>query len=404
MQRLDASGFPCHLAGEAPADLKARDFVPKRHRKAIKVMARDTVIAVAAAQLAAKDANLVTAGRLDCDDGASPTIEPRRVGCQIGAGLIACETNELAMALATARDPATAQVDMRAWGERGMANLTPLWLLKYLPNMLACHVTIIHNAQGPSNTITCTEASGLLSIAEATRVIRRGAADACFAGGAESKLNHMGMMRLEFARRLAQVDEQADGATVVRPYDRDAAGGVIGEMGGILILEEREAARARGARVYAVVAGVGAGQSIADGDTARESEGLSIAIESALRDADASARDIDAIVPHACGAPHMDAAEASAFRRVFSERLAEIPLITLPPNLGEGMAGAGGVAAGVGALALSRKTLPARIHAGSPEPDLRAEQTPMRDAPISRILVCTNALGGHNAALVLDAA
>ena len=93
-----------------------------------------------------------------------------------------------------------------------MEHLTPLWLLKYLPNMLACHVTIIHDAQGPSNTITCAEASGALSLGESLRVIQRGAAEACFCGGAESKLNPMAYIRQEFTGRLVDTSGLGDGA------------------------------------------------------------------------------------------------------------------------------------------------------------------------------------------------
>jgi len=216
--RLDATGFACQLAGEVPAEVSVKKRVPKTHRKAVKVMARDTELAVIAAHEAASDAGLGTPG-LEEQRPEGPAHPPHRLGCQIGAGLIACETNELTQALVTALDERTGEVSLRAWGEKGMGNLTPLWLLKYLPNMLACHVTIIHNAQGPSNTITCAEASGLLSAAEAVRVIRRGAADACFAGGAESKLNHMGLVRMDFAGRLAHAPAEAPPEQVVRPYD-----------------------------------------------------------------------------------------------------------------------------------------------------------------------------------------
>jgi hypothetical protein len=107
-------------------------------------------------------------------------------------------------------------VDLRAWGNAeggagAMNNLQPLWLLKYLPNMPACHVTIIHGTEGPSNTITCAEASGLLSIGESVRVIRRNDADLCFSGGAESPLNHQRMIRMQMAGRLAETGDEDRG-------------------------------------------------------------------------------------------------------------------------------------------------------------------------------------------------
>ena len=151
--------------------------------------------------------------------------------------------------------------DIAAWGASGMQNLTPLWMLKYLHNMLACHVTICHDCQGPSNTITCGEASALLSVGESMRVIGRGAADACLSGGAESKVNLMAVLRQQFAGRLAKAGIGDEASKVVRPFAANAIGGVPGEGGGILVLEAAESAQARGGAALAELAGFGASQS-----------------------------------------------------------------------------------------------------------------------------------------------
>ena len=219
LTRFDPSGFTCKVGSEVK-DFSAREFVPKSYRKAVKVMVRDTELAVAAAKCAADDAGLVTraqAGESNSSSVHVTTYAPERMGCHIGAGLICPETLEISAAMVTARPPnpsaavmaKTNGLTLKAWGTVppeggvGMDNLPPLWMLKYLPNMLACHVTIIHGAEGPSNTITCAEASALLSIGESCRVIERGAADACFSGGAESKINLMGFARATLAGRLA---------------------------------------------------------------------------------------------------------------------------------------------------------------------------------------------------------
>ena len=401
IERFDAGGFASRLAGEVK-DFSARSYVPKSYRKAVKVMARDIDLAVAAAHAAAADASLVTREAASSGGEGDPTYDPSRLGCQIGAGLIACDVPEMSMAMATAVGDG-GEFSLAKWGESGMHNLTPLWLLKYLPNMLACHVTIIHGAKGPSNTITCSEASGLLSVGEARSVIRRGAADACFAGSAESKVNPMGLMRMQIIGRLAETGEETDAAGFARPYAEDAPGALLGEVGGLAIVEDAEKARARGAKVYAEVAGFCAGHAPERFDPERRCEGLVRAIENALEDADAQAEEIDVILPHASGEKTMDASEALALRRVFGERLAEIPLVTLPPAIGEGMAGAGGGAVCAAALCMRHQTLPARIHAGGCPADLQAGEAGARDAKIRTMLVCTNALGGQNAALVLRA-
>lgn len=401
IEAFDASHFPSRLAGEV-RDFRVRDLVPKSYRKAVKVMARDIELAVGAARQAALDAGVLTKGLIEEKGGGEPTYPAGRVGCHIGAGLIAAETDELSSALATAKKD-DGSFDIARWGEGGMANLQPLWLLKYLPNMLACHVTIIHDAQGPSNTITCSEASGALSVSESARVIERGDADLGFAGGAESKINPMGLLRMGFAGRLADTGDATDGAPFVRPFDPHAPGGLLGEAGGILMLEAQETAEQRGVTPYAEIAGYGAGHSPRSQDATQRAEGLVSAIEAAMRDAQTGPADIDAIVPHAAGIAGVDAEEAAALREVFGSRLGEIPLVTLTPNIGDTMAGGGGVQAIVAAMCLRRQALPARVHSGTVPAELQAGATPQRDARLRHVLVCTNALGGQNAALVLRA-
>ena len=122
-----------------------------------------------------------------------PDIDPRRSGVNVGAGLISCDLLELGMAVEHAQKDG--KFSYEKWGREGMESLTPLWLLKYLPNMQGCHISIIHDLQGPSNSITCAETSGLLAIGEAYRIIARGSADVMVAGGAEAKLTPMALMR-----------------------------------------------------------------------------------------------------------------------------------------------------------------------------------------------------------------
>jgi 3-oxoacyl-[acyl-carrier-protein] synthase II len=407
--RFDASGFPSRLAGEVK-NFTARDHVPKHYRKATKVMARDIELAVGAAKFAVEDAGLTTRSALGdpaaaapgTDLGAQMTYRPARMGCHIGAGLIAAETEELTLALVTARsDDSPMGVDMGAWGTTGMDNLTPLWLLKYLPNMLACHVTIIHGAEGPSNTITCAESSGLLSIGESMRVIVRGAADLCFSGGAESKLSLMGLLRLDLAKRLAHTGEATDPLAFLRPYEEGGQGGLLGEGGGIVVLEELEGAARRGARVYAEVVGYGAAHSSPWYEDGASDEGYRFAIEAALEDAKVSAAEIDAIVPLASGVELMDRAEAGALRAVFGSRLEHLPVVTLTPNVGNCMAGIGGLQAAVAAKCLAEQKLPARIHGGHSGMGMAAGATGSRGAALRNVLVSTGSLGGQNAALVL---
>jgi len=401
IRAFDARGFASASGGELPESYDVKDLVPKSYRKATKVMARDIEIAVRGALTAVRDAGLSTRGT---DPDHAPTIAPDRVGCHIGAGLIAADLDELTAALATSKDGA-GKFDPGHWGQQGMQELTPLWLLKYLPNMLACHVTIIHDCQGPSNTITCNEASSGLSLAESQRVIERGAADACLSGGADSKLNPMAYLRQELAGRLARCTVDEDATRKVKPFDPASPGALVGEGGGILVLEAEDTATARGARIHAVLSGTGASQSWCD-DTVglvpdASGESLADAIEAALRDARVAASEIDAIIPYGCGVPAIDGLEAKALERIFGEALPSKPVVTLAPSIGATVAGFGTIAVAVAVKCITEQRLPARLNSAATG-RLAAAAAPSEPRALRHILVCTPSLGGQNSAAIIS--
>jgi 3-oxoacyl-[acyl-carrier-protein] synthase II len=392
---FDPSGFACQIAGEAPA-YKIGDYVPKSYRKATKLMARDIELAVIAADDAFKDAGIQSKAYTE-----TPAIDGKRFGCNIGAGLISAELNELTAAMHTARDGN--RLDLKKWGTDGMKQLTPLWLLKYLPNMLACHVTIIHGLMGPSNTITCAEASSHLAIGEAFRTIQRGKADVAICGGAESRINPMGQIRQALLGRLndSHNDSPAD---AVRPFDADAKGTVFGEGGGLFILEDYEHAKKRGAKIYAELVGFAASQDtykVTEPDPTGHSYGK--AIENALKDAKLSASDVDLMIPHGEGAPKFDRAELNGLRNAFGERLSRIALAPIKSQTGLLGAGCGADAA---AAVLS-------IHHGKVPPAVNTHRTidqqklnvarEARDARVNVAVSSVCSLGGQNAALVFRA-
>jgi 3-oxoacyl-[acyl-carrier-protein] synthase II len=399
--RFDPAALPCRIAAELGDDrFDVRTVVPKSYRKATKVMCRDIELAVGAAMAAVQDAGLTTRGT---NPDGPPTIPPDRIGCHIGAGLISADVDELAAALWTSR-AADGAFDLVHWGAAGMTNMTPLWLLKYLPNMLACHVTIVHDCQGPSNTITCCEASSALSLGESLRVIERGAADACLTGGAEYKLNPMAFLRQVMTGRLAETADADDPAGVARPYDPAARGTVLGEGGGILVLEAEKTARARGARPYAEVAGFAATQSHCADTIGLGAEpdgaGIADAMELALDQARLSPDAIDAMVPFGSSIPGVDEAETAALERVFGARAARVSLITTVPNVGNCCAGNGAVALAIAARALREQRLPARLNTTGAQ-RVNANACPSHPALLRAIMVVTTSQGGQNAAVVL---
>ena len=164
-------------------------------------------------------------------------------------------------------------------------------MLKYLPNMLACHVSILHNAQGPNNTITESDVASLLALGEAYRILGRDQADFFLVGGAESKINPLSLVRQCLFEPLSRRNDAPEKAC--RPFDRSRDGLVLGEGAGVLVVEELEHARKRGARIYAEVVGFGAAF-----DRERNGDGLARAIRAALAEAGIGPDDVDHVNAH----------------------------------------------------------------------------------------------------------
>ncbi len=403
LKAFEAAGFASRVAGELP-DFKFGDYIPKTYRKSAKVMARDILIAVVCAYHAVKDANLKTKCIVDRGEADGPIdVDSTRFGANIGAGLICANLDELAAALSTAADD-NGNFDIRKWGAEGMQNLTPLWLLKFLPNMLACHVTIVHDAQAPSNTITCGEASSHLAIGEAFRTIGCGDADVCICGGAESKINPMALARPQLLDRLNTSDNDSP-QRASRAFASDASGMVASEGGGLIILEDLDRAKTRGARIYAEVVGFGAATNTRSWHQPEpDGESIAFAIHNALSNADASAADVDLVNPFGTGIPAFDVAEATAYCKVIGDRLTQIPAMTTRGAVGVNGAGTGSIDFAATVLALANATTPPSINTAPrlDQSDLQfVDQDPV-DAPVSLAVTTSYALsGGQAAALVL---
>ena len=391
---FDASGFACSVAGQLD-DFSARKFVPKDYRKAVKVMARDIEIAVAAAELAFRDAGIVTPG----SDSENATVDPKRLGCNIGAGLICSDLTELGTAVNTA--VVDGKLDLQAWGRDGINNLTPLWLLKYLPNMLSCHVTIIHKAEGPSNCITCGACSAHLAAAESARIIERGAAEVVIAGGAESKLNPMGLLRQELLKRLTT---SRDGAPppAARPFDASHDGTVLGEGGGLLVLENMDRAIARGAEIYAELVGFAGACDPAGINVGRRNAGsLDVAVRKAIAQAGIVPEQIDLIVAHGTGVADEDAAECQAWQRAMGDAVADTPAFAITGSIGSLFAGAGGCELAAAMMALKTQTVaPTVNHTSTGDGCTLNLSTQARSAEIDYVVSGAFSIGGQSGACV----
>jgi 3-oxoacyl-[acyl-carrier-protein] synthase II len=393
---FDPVGFACKLAGQVP-DYKIQQYVPKSYRKATKLMSKDIELAVIAANEALTDSGLITKGI----DPEKVNVNPERMAINLGAGLISCDLIEMAPAVAASI--VDGSFDMRKWGKDGLSLVTPLWLLKYLPNMLACHVGIIHDIEGPSNTITCAEVAGHIAIAEAAEVIMRGSSDIVLAGGAESKVNPVLVMRQCLIKR-ATVLHNDDPENACRPFDAEASGSIFGDGGGIVVLENLDSATRRGAKIYAEIVGTGQSTSINSAYEHIEPDGfgLSIAIEKALAQANISPKDIDLIIPHGIGIPQDDLAEAKAIESALGaeiERILVLPTKSMLSNTGAACGGLDVVAA---VCAMKNGFIPAAKNCTrkASECNLNIVKETTK-AVIRYALCCGYTYGGQTAAVLL---
>lgn len=402
IERFDPSGLPSQIGGELPP-FELRDFIPKSYRKSVKVMSRDIQIAIACAFHAVTDAGLITKCIVERGEtNGEPNIDSRRFGANIGAGLICADLVELAGALNTAADEQN-RFSLSLWGDEGMTNITPLWLLKFLPNMLACHVTIVHDAQAPSNTINCAEASSHLAIGEAFRTISRGDADVCICGGAESKINPMSMTRPLLWNRL-NIDCNDKPEQASSPFGAHRCGMVAAEGGGLVILESLDHAKARGARIYAEIAGFGAGTDITSWSVPDpKGRGMALALHNALADANTQANDVDLINPFGTATDKHDAAEMAAWNEVFGARLGEVPALTTRGALGNNGAGSGAIDLSASIMALYTNTVPPSYNTEDLDQacGFRFVQKDPIDAKIQKVISLGTAMAGRQSGAIV---
>jgi 3-oxoacyl-[acyl-carrier-protein] synthase II len=317
---FDASGLPVRIAGELQ-NFDAKNIVEKNQRKGLRMMARTIQLAVAAAQLALDD------GKVD-----KTALDPERFGVEFGAGLIASELPELADAARASINCQPGTVDLDKWGQFGIPSIQPLWMLKYLPNFLACHVSMQHDARGPNNSVTESDVASLLALGEAFRILQRDGADFFLVGGAESKVNPLSLVRQCLFEPMSRRNEEPDKAC--RPFDRGRDGLVVGEGATVLVFEDLAHARKRSARIYAEVVGFGASF-----DRRQDGAGIARSIRTAMAEAGIGPGDLDHVNAHGLSSQHSDVWEARGLRSAFGADLP--PVFAAKSYLGNLGAGGG---------------------------------------------------------------
>jgi 3-oxoacyl-[acyl-carrier-protein] synthase II len=384
LKSFSTQSLPCKLAAEI------LDFDPLQHvyeKKFLKVMSRDIQLGVSAASLAMKDAGL-----------ASGDVVPERLGVEFGAGHISFTPDELAEAARDYRDPSEREGYTR-WGEGALGKIAPLWLLRQLPNMPACHVAIEHEARGPNNTITSADASALLALQEAIRCINRGQADVMIVGASSSNIHPVDIARISLFDNLSH---QNDPELACRPFDRDRDGTIVGEGAAVFVVERYSHALARGADIYCEVLGVGAGCDGRGYENGSGGRGLVCAMESALKRANISPKDLGHINAHGKSTRRDDWIEARAYHQTCGSEIDRIPVTALKSYFGNFDAGSGAVELAGSILAIKHGELPATLNYKHPDPlcRLNVAREPQRLRTATAMSVNRTAMGQSAAAII----
>ncbi|MFO0893176.1 MAG: beta-ketoacyl-[acyl-carrier-protein] synthase family protein [Isosphaeraceae bacterium] len=388
IRSFDTSGMPIKIAGE----IRDFDVVPflGEHRKSAKLMSRAVRFAVGAAAMAVDDAG-IDANRLD----------PERFGVCMGTGITPVDVNELVPPILQSVN-ADGSFDLAKFAQARSESIFPLWLLQHLPNMAAAHISILHHAMGPNNTIVTACAAGTQAIGDAFRLISRGDADFMLAGGCDSRLDPQ--LLVAYSAMKAVSSSHRPPSEVSRPFDAERDGFVLGEGAAVLMLESYRKARRRGARIYAEVTGYGSSFD-AFGITRPEPEGKGAALSmtSALREARVDPAEVDYINAHGTSTRLNDLMETVAIKRVFGERARSIPISSQKSMIGHLIGASGAVEAAATALSLERGAIPPTINLATPDPECDLDYVPniAREMPLRTAISNSFGFGGQNASLVM---
>jgi 3-oxoacyl-[acyl-carrier-protein] synthase II len=371
----NAEFFSTRIAGQI-TDFRAEDFIEP---KEIKKMDLFIQYSVAAASMAAADAGF----KID-------PARAERVGVIIGVGLCGIETLEFYY---------------KAYLDGGPRKISPFFIPKVISNLAPGQIAIRHGAKGVNWTPTSACASGNNAIGEAYKLIRDGAQDAVITGGAEAPITPLGVGGFCAMKALSVRNDEPERAS--RPFERDRDGFVMSEGAGVMILEEREEAIRRGARIYAEVIGYAA-----NGDAhhitapAPEGEGAARCMALALQDAGIAAEEVDYINAHGTSTEYNDLNETQAIKKVFGERAYKIPVSSTKSMTGHLLGAAGAVEGAFSVLALHHRLIPPTINYDSPDPQCDLDYVPNR-ARSADIRVCLSnsfGFGGTNACLLFKRA
>ncbi|NLX56833.1 MAG: beta-ketoacyl-[acyl-carrier-protein] synthase family protein [Planctomycetaceae bacterium] len=336
-------------------------------RKGIKVMCREIQMGVAAAQRALADAGL-RAGAFDVE----------RTGVVFGCDYVLSGPDEFVDAMANCLDDKR-QFDFQRWAREGIPRITPLWLLKYLPNMPASHIAIYNDLRGPSNSLTMREASSLLALAEASRLIARRAADVIVAGATGTRVHPLRTLHVVLQEEIARTGD--DPSRVCRPFDLHRTGMVLGEGAGAVVLESLETAQARGAQILAEVVGSGSSAAMDTHGVGDLRAAIRSALRQTLRSAGMDPADVGHVHAHGLSTRRSDAAESQAIQEVLGARSTPVPVTAAKSYLGNPGAAGGVIELIASVLALQHNRLFPVLNYETPDPQCPVHVVASADVP-----------------------
>ncbi|MGI5867827.1 MAG: beta-ketoacyl-ACP synthase II [Kiritimatiellia bacterium] len=369
---FDASNFPVQIAAEVK-EFNVNDFIdPKSQRR----MDTFTHFAIAASALAVKDSGIDFAAN-----------DPYRCGCIVSSGVGGIGTTE---------------VEVLRMQERGPTRVSPFCIPQIIVNIASGMVAIEHGLKGPNFAVVSACASGLHSLGSAMRIIERGEADVMLAGGAEAAVSPVSIAGFAALHALSRRND--DPATASRPFDKDRDGFIMGEGGAVLVLEEYEHARKRGARIYAEVTGFGqtcdAFHMTAPAD---DGQGFTRAMTNAMKEAGVTGDQVDYVNAHGTSTPLNDRIETAAIKAAFGEEAARRVMVSSSKSMtGHMLGAAGAIESVVCALAIHNGVVPPTINYTTPDPDCDLDYVP-NTAREAKVDVCVNnslGFGGHNACAI----
>ncbi len=375
--QFDPANFGCRFAGEVKG-FNIGDYMPEKEARH---MDRFIHLGLAAAFQAVKDSGLPTGDALDPEVAA-------RIGCNIGSGIGGLPMIEQTHAELVARGP---------------RRISPFFVPASIINMISGHVSIKFGYKGPNIAVVTACTTGLHAIGLSARMIESGDADVMVAGGAESCVSPLGIGGFAAARALSTRND--DPKTASRPWDKDRDGFVLGEGAGVLVLEEYEHAKARGAKIYAELAGFGMSAD-AYHMTAPDVDGPRRAMVGALRNAGINADQIDYLNAHGTSTPLGDLNESNAIKLALGEHARKVVVNSTKSMTGHLLGGAGGIESVFTVLAVHEQKSPPTINIFNqdPECDLDYCANTARDMKIDVAMKNNFGFGGTNGTLVFKRA